>query len=57
MQLETVNTRLKLTMSLYRELKHIAVDKGVPVSDLLLAAAEQLVKATKIDESVKTTEG
>jgi len=47
MQPETVNTRLKMPRSIYRELKHIAVDRGVPVSDLLLAAAEDLVRAAK----------
>jgi len=57
MRLETVNTRLKLPTTVYKKLKHIAVDRGVPVSDLLLAAAEQLVKAAKVNELVEAPEG
>ncbi len=54
MQPETVNMRLKMPRSIYRQLKHIAVDKGVPVSDLLLAAAEELIRAAALPYSAKS---
>ena len=57
MQPDTVNTRLKLPTTVYKELKHLAVDRGVAVSDLLVAAAEQLVKDARADGPHEALQG
>ena len=49
------NTRLKLPTSLYKELRHIAIERCVPVCALLSAAAEQMVRAAKVTERQATT--
>jgi len=50
MKTEVRNTRLKLPETLYRQLKHLAVDRGVPVSALLLEAAETLVEGSDVNQ-------
>jgi len=44
MQERLINIRLRLPESIYRALRHVAVDDGVAVSELLEAAAKALLE-------------
>jgi len=50
MRPETTNTRLKLPTTLYKELRHIAIERGRPVCALLVAAAEQVARSANSTE-------
>ena len=41
------NIRLKIPESTYRALKHLSVDKGVTLSELLIEVATRLVEAPR----------
>jgi len=40
----TINTRIRFPARLYRQVRHLAVDLGVPVSELIVQAAQALVE-------------
>lgn len=47
MQTTFINTRLRLPESIYRRLRHLAVDRTQPVSELLVEAAKDLLDRAK----------
>jgi len=49
MQIMFINARLRLPEPLYRRLRHLAVDRTQPVSELLVEAAEDLVERAEAD--------
>jgi hypothetical protein len=45
MQMDTRNIRLKIPETTYRALKHLSVDRGITLSELLVDVATRLVEA------------